>query len=90
MNIVWLGEPAGQDVPSVGGKVANLSRLAGAHRVPPGFCLTTAAFRQWSKGGDDDAFPPELRSQLDEAYGEMGRRTDGRRAKCGRALFGHR
>jgi phosphoenolpyruvate synthase/pyruvate phosphate dikinase len=53
MNIVLLDEPAGQDVLSVGGKVANLSRLAGTHRVPPGFCLTTAAFQQWSDGGDD-------------------------------------
>ena len=25
MNIVWLNEEAGQDVPSVGGKVANLN-----------------------------------------------------------------
>jgi len=80
MNIVWLDEPAGQDVPSVGGKVANLSRLAGAHRVPPGFCLTTTAFRLWSDsgsdGGDDDAFPPDLQRQLEEAYAEMGRRAD--------------
>ena len=76
MSIVWLDEPAGQDVPSVGGKVANLSRLAGAHRVPPGFCLTTAAFQQWSDGGDDDAFPADLRNQLEQAYSEMGRRTD--------------
>ena len=28
----------------VGGKVASLSRLAQDYRVPPGFCLTTAAF----------------------------------------------
>jgi pyruvate,water dikinase len=76
MNIVWLDEPAGQDVPSVGGKVANLSRLAGAHRVPPGFCLTTAAFQQWSDGGDDDAFPAHLLTQLKDAYSEMGRRTE--------------
>ncbi len=76
MNIVWLDEPEGQDVPSVGGKVANLSRLAGAHRVPPGFCLTTAAFQQWSDGDDDDAFPSDLRNQLVEAYSEMGRRAD--------------
>ena len=74
MNIVWLDEPAAQDVSSVGGKVANLSRLAGAHRVPPGFCLTTAAFQEWSRAGNDDTFPPALLQQLEEAYAEMGRR----------------
>ena len=74
MNIVWLDEPAAQDVSSVGGKVANLSRLAGAHRVPPGFCLTTAAFQEWS-GAGDDTFPPALLRQLEEAYAEMGSRA---------------
>jgi pyruvate,water dikinase len=76
MNIVWLDEEAGQDVPSVGGKVANLSRLAGQYRVPPGFCLTTAAFQQWASGGDDEVFPPRLLRQLEEAYAEMGRRVE--------------
>lgn len=75
MNIVWLDEEAGQDVPSVGGKVANLSRLAGQYRVPPGFCLTTAAFQQWASGGDDEVFPPQLLAMLEEAYAEMGQRV---------------
>lgn len=43
MYILWLGEAASFDVALVGGKVANLSRLAATHRVPPGFCLTTTA-----------------------------------------------
>jgi pyruvate,water dikinase len=43
--VAWLGEPACQDPVLAGGKTANLSRLAGKHRVPPGFCLTTAAFK---------------------------------------------
>jgi len=30
----------------VGGKAANLSRLAADYRVPPGFCLTAAAFQE--------------------------------------------
>jgi uncharacterized Zn-binding protein involved in type VI secretion len=28
-----------------GGKAANLSRLTASYQVPPGFCLTTAAFQ---------------------------------------------
>lgn len=43
MSIVWLGQPACHDVASVGGKAANLSRLAAQFRVPQGFCLTAEA-----------------------------------------------
>lgn len=76
MSIIWLDETACQDVSRVGGKVANLSRLAGQYRVPPGFCLTTAAFQQWARHVDSCAsqFPPALRLQLAEACGEMARR----------------
>jgi len=42
--IAWLDEPAGRNLALAGGKVANLSRLAAGHPVPPGFCLTTMAF----------------------------------------------
>jgi len=37
--VLWLGESACSDSTLVGGKAANLSRLAATHRVPPGFCL---------------------------------------------------
>lgn len=43
MNLTWLGEPSCHDAAVVGGKAANLSRLASAHLVPPGFCLTASA-----------------------------------------------
>ncbi len=46
MDILWLGDPACHDPAVSGGKVANLSRLAASHPVPPGFCLTTAAFER--------------------------------------------
>ena len=37
-----------EDAPLVGGKAANLGALlAAGFPVPPGVCLTTAAFRQW-------------------------------------------
>ena len=42
--IAWLGVIQG-DVAHVGGKAASLDRLARlGFRIPPGFCLTTAAF----------------------------------------------
>ncbi len=42
--IAWLGVDAAE-VADVGGKAASLSRLTGfGFRIPPGFCLTTAAF----------------------------------------------
>lgn len=50
-GILWLGESACHDQALVGGKVANLSRLAADHRVPPGFCLTTAAYDQARSSG---------------------------------------
>ena len=76
MNIVWLDETRSQEVASVGGKVANLARLASQHRVPPGFCLTTDAFKQWATQGEGaaDQFPAALQGQLFEAYSELGRR----------------
>ena len=75
-QIIWLDQAECQDVSSVGGKVANLSRLAAEHRVPPGFCLTTAAFREWANCEEDDSaeIPPELLRQLAELYAEMGQR----------------
>src|SRR3990172_3185372 len=40
MNLLWLGDPKSFDVALVGGKAANLNRLARMyHRVPDGFCL---------------------------------------------------
>ena len=43
--VAWLGE-AGTDSTMLGGKGASLHRLARlGFRVPPGFCVTTAAFR---------------------------------------------
>jgi hypothetical protein len=40
MNLLWLGDPRSFDVAVVGGKAANLSRLARLyHRVPDGFSI---------------------------------------------------
>ena len=38
-EVLWLGEGAASESALTGGKAANLSRLAGRRRVPPGFVL---------------------------------------------------
>lgn len=78
MNILWLDKAECRQVDSVGGKVANLARFAADYRVPPGFCLTTAAFQQWAAQteGGVDRFPPDLKVEFLEAYDELSRRCD--------------
>lgn len=66
MEILWLGDAACHDRSLVGGKVANLSRLAADHRVPPGFCLTASAFGQAS--GDGSMLHAELYDAVARAY----------------------
>ena len=74
-EVVWLGEIACHDVALVGGKAAQLSRLAARHSVPPGFCLTTTAS---ALGAGDDVsvgIAGELRQSLLEAYATLGERV---------------
>lgn len=75
MDILWLGQPACHDVSLVGGKVANLSRLAADHRVPPGFCLTTGALDRWAVEAEETlALPAALRDALAAAYRGLAER----------------
>src|SRR5919198_1226148 len=73
--ILWLGEPACHERARVGGKAATLSRLAAAYRVPPGFCLTTAAYALCEgssltdqEGSRSPALPVALYDALATAY----------------------
>jgi pyruvate,water dikinase len=81
MNIVWLGDRGCDNPALVGGKAANLSRLVSTHRVPPGFCLTTAAFEQahdytqGEPGSALHALPPPLADQLVGAYQTLAERA---------------
>ena len=60
MNLLWLGDPKSFDVAVVGGKAANLSRLARMnHRVPDGFSLPVTVMNA--------AHPLELRSEIEQA-----------------------
>ncbi len=64
MNLLWLGDPKSFDVALVGGKAANLSRLARMyHRVPDGFCLPVTAM--------DQAHPLDLRNEIIRAISDL-------------------
>lgn len=83
-EVVWLGEPGAEDRALVGGKVAPISRLAARYRVPPGFCLTTAAHdaalawagpHQPTESSDRLELPPLLRRQVVAAYARLAELT---------------
>ena len=61
-EVVWLGDERASDPALTGGKAANLSRLAAAHRVPPGFVLTVPGA----------TLPRHLRGLVAAAYGRLG------------------
>lgn len=73
--IEWLGEASsGEDV--LGGKGASLDRLIRlGYRVPPGFCVTTAAFRAGTAfragSGAADPLDAELAHALSEALDRL-------------------
>ncbi len=64
MNLLWLGDPKSFDVALVGGKAANLSRLARLyHRVPDGFSLPVTVM--------DEAHPLDLQDEISAAISDL-------------------
>jgi phosphoenolpyruvate synthase/pyruvate phosphate dikinase len=64
MNLLWLGDPKSFDVALVGGKAANLSRLARMyHRVPDGFSLPVTVM--------DELHPLDLRNEITAAISDL-------------------
>ncbi len=64
MNLLWLGDPKSFDSALVGGKAANLSRLARLyHRVPDGFSLPVTLM--------DEAHPLDLRAEITAAISDL-------------------
>jgi phosphoenolpyruvate synthase/pyruvate phosphate dikinase len=64
MNLLWLGDPKSFDASLVGGKAANLSRLARQYyRVPDGFSIPATVM--------DEAHPLDLRDEIDLAISEL-------------------
>src|SRR4051812_31372948 len=68
MTVLWLGETGCDDSAMVGGKVANLSRLAAAYPVPDGFCVPVTAFG----GCASFALPESLVARITDAYRRLG------------------
>ncbi len=67
--ITWLHELRAADVPSVGGKAANLGELiAAGFPVPPGFCVTISGYRAALADVQDPI--TELAARLDQATSE--------------------
>ncbi|MBN1656842.1 MAG: PEP/pyruvate-binding domain-containing protein [Anaerolineae bacterium] len=68
MDIYWLDGKECRDPARVGGKAAQLGRLAQTYPVPPGFCLAVA-------GHDSATRPTDLqKTQLATAYAQLGSR----------------
>jgi phosphoenolpyruvate synthase/pyruvate phosphate dikinase len=66
MNLLWLGDPKSFDSALVGGKAANLSRLARMYaRVPDGFSLPVTVM--------DEAHPSDLQSEITAAISDLMR-----------------
>ena len=64
MNLLWLGDPKSFETGLVGGKAANLSRLARQyHRVPDGFCIPVTVM--------DEAHPLDLRNEITAAISDL-------------------
>jgi len=64
MNLLWLGDPKSFDAALVGGKAANLSRLARMHhRVPDGFSLPVTVMAE--------AHPLDLRDEITCAISDL-------------------
>ncbi|HNT23673.1 MAG TPA: PEP/pyruvate-binding domain-containing protein [Anaerolineales bacterium] len=72
MNIYWLGTSAAHDPGRVGGKAANLSRLAAKYPVPPGFCLE-------ARLDDGGSLLEYAGGRVMQAYHGLGRRCGCRR-----------
>jgi pyruvate,water dikinase len=63
-GLLWLGDPKSFDAGLVGGKAANLSRLARLyHRVPDGFCIPVTLM--------DEAHPLDLRDEITIAISDL-------------------
>src|SRR2546423_10506694 len=76
MNVAWLGEPSSLDATIVGGKTANLGRLARSFRVPPGFCLDVSAFDALRPALDGDAAArARLPDLVAPSYADLARRV---------------
>jgi pyruvate,water dikinase len=66
MNLLWLDDPRCRDPRLVGGKAAQLSRLAADFDIPPGFCVHAPLFDGLDAAAD--ALPTALQDAIAAAY----------------------
>jgi len=78
MEVLWLGHADCHDANRAGAKAAHLSRLTAAYRIPPGFCISAAAYAQWagctgdgSPASPTASIPPALYNALALAYRDL-------------------
>lgn len=72
-HILWMNEP-GFDEPSlVGGKAANLGKLAQRFPVPPAFCLSAGAYDLWSEEAAQGKVPEALSRLVAGAYSQLSK-----------------
>jgi pyruvate,water dikinase len=73
--VAWVGA-AGRGADAIGGKGASLDRLASlGFRVPPAFCLTTAAYRTQAASSSTSLHPAvaaALESAIEQLVAELG------------------
>jgi phosphohistidine swiveling domain-containing protein len=65
MHILWLDDPGCHDPQLVGGKAAQLARLAAGFDVPYGFCVPAPMLAHLDA---DDSFPVSLQAAITTAY----------------------
>ena len=70
MNVLFFTEPGADDASKCGGKAASLGRLANVASVPPGFCITVDAYREWERSGASDV-PAGLKEEIKQAYARL-------------------
>ena len=77
MDLLWLGEATADDFALMGRKAGHLSRLAASYHVPPGFCLTTAAYVQ-AKDDPCSCIPrsSQLYRKVQIAYEDLAERAE--------------
>jgi len=71
--LVWLGQS--DDIKTLGGKSAQLSRLFTRYPIPPGFCLSVAAFEQWVELGCPNQLPAFWQTAVMQAYQQLAETT---------------
>ena len=73
-HVLWLEECGAEAAPLVGGKAVGLGHLVRqGHRVPAGFAVSTAAYREaLAAGGRPVTVGDRLAAEIDAAYRRLG------------------